>query len=318
MRSALLVSLPFLLAAVVFPTSPASAGVQVTVHADPGHFTPENADKLIDLVRTVHPRGHRLTVLLAPDWAAGIEASPFGKGLLRQAVMAGHKVGFHHHDCGHVSPDGYLADHFWPNPGDACRPGFERIGTVEEAFAPILRLQSWLLDSGVPPDPARSLNIAAQGPNSNGEMRLWEWQAANIYATGPIESNSDGHDHVFITRATCHTYSNDGLDRVRWNVPEIGHRQIDVGDFRDNGNTLARFQEELFEVFDPSGSHYGSGVHLGVVFHAREFDEHALRQPAGNDRAYILAFFDAIEAYGERAVPADELLRQDQPCEAGF
>ena len=253
-------------------------------------------------------------MLLASDWAETIESSAWAKNLLRQAVLAGHKVGFHHHDCGHANPDGYIADHFVPDIDSTCSFGFSRQGTVAEAFAPLQRLQFWLTQNGVPNSAPNRLNIAAQGPDGNEEMQQWEWQSNNIYATGAIDRNSDGHPHIFTTVSTCHQLSDDGLDQHIWNVPGIGHAQIDVGSFSSNGHDLDAFAIEMFELYDPTGSHYESGAHLGMVFHAREFDAGNPHAGYESDRDYIEAFFDEIEGWGERALAADDLLRADAPC----
>lgn len=293
---------------------PSQAGVHVTVHADPGHYSRENAAKLVDLAKTVGARGHRLTVVFGNDWGEAIEAGAGAKRKLRAAVLAGHKAGFHHHDCGHAGPDGYIAEHFVPDIDTLCKRGFVNEGTVEEAFESLVALQAWLVDNGVPDIPARALNIAAQGPNSGGQMRLWEWQPQNIYATGTVKDNDGGLGYTFITFSGCKQYSNDGLDENRWDVPEVGHAQLDIGDFDWNLQDLDTFQHEMYEVFDPEGAQYRSGAHLGMVFHAREFDGDAPRDGYENEREYILAFFDEIEAWGLRAVAADALLRHDRPC----
>lgn len=299
---------------IILAALPCRAGVHVTIHADPDHFSKENAAKLLDLIQAVGPQGHKLTILLGADWADAVAAGRKAKQKLRAAVIGGHKVGFHHHDCGHAHPDGYISSDLVPRIGTLCNNGFGAKGTVEDAFASMVGLQQWLTENGVPSTPATDLNLAAQGPNNMNQMRIWEWQPQNIYATGSVDDNDGGLGTTFITFSECKRYGNSGPDDL-WDIPEIGHRQLDVGTFDWNEHTLGTFRGEMKRVYDPRGDLYGSGAHLGLVFHAREFDASVSREGAiDNDRDYILAFFDEIERWDQRAVPADELLRQDLPC----
>jgi hypothetical protein len=185
---------------------------------------------------------------------------------------------------------------------------------VVDSYASVLSLQAALVASGVPDTPIYRLNISAQGPNEGGIFRMWEWHPNAAFATGTIEDNGDGHPHAFITQSRCAAYSNDGGVVALWDVPELGHQQLDVGTFTAIGHTLEELDEELAAVFRPVGDHFGEPVHLGVVLHAREYDPSSMRDDGRSDRDYIDAVFDTLLGFGVTAQPADALLRADAPC----
>jgi len=277
----------------------------IAIHADPNgpkntRATPENWEKLVALVSKADQLGHKLTLLLSSDWAEMIQQVPNRKTVFKGWVSNGHHAGYHHHTCGHASPDGYR-----DVPDNVCNGADDR-GSVAVAFDAVKALEA-------------SVDIAAQGPNTNGIYRAAEWQAEAIYATGEMADNGDGHNHRFITRPRCATdYGNSySGSHVTYNVAEMGHSQLDVGSFTtiQNKNNLATLETEVDLALEKG--HAEAGVHIGVVFHAREYTEKprtVKRDGFDNDKAYIDAVMQLFADKGVSVVTAREILMAADPC----
>ena len=250
---------------------------------------------------------------MSSSWADLVEDSPDKFEQLKLWIQNGHQLGYHHHSCGHVHPDGYR-----DVTGKDCEGEDDR-GSVQGSFAEVFALGETMIDLGADSELAR-VEVAAQGPNDNNEYRSEEWQPEAIYATGPIGDNSDGHgDHKFITLPRCTTnYGNNyGPSSATYEVAELGHAQLDVGDFTDIQwkNNLARLETEIDRVL--TGDHRDTGVHIGVVFHPREYDEKGRgtdRDFYATDKAYLDAVLRLFADKGLPVITAREILQAANPC----
>ena len=282
----------------------------VAIHLDPTgpsvtHATAQNWERLTDLMATADSFGHKLTLLMSSDWADLVAANPVRQTALQDWVNNGHQLGFHHHTCGHASPDGYR------DIKNQCR-GAEPRGSVADAFA---QVQDLATDLGLP-----SISIAAQGPNTDGLYRAAEWQPGVGFATGIMADNTDGHpDHRFITQPRCAVdYGNAYTEQpAQYPVAELGHAQLNVGAFTrlQADNNLAALTQEISQIIE--GDHAQAAVNLGVVFHAREYAATPRNEPSDDyrtDRDYLDA---VLQLFAEKRIPvvtAQEILATSNPC----
>ena len=292
------------------PPLPINTQAMVAIHLDPTgpsvtHATAQNWERLTDLMATADSFGHKLTLLMSSDWADLVAADPVRQSALQNWVNNGHQLGFHHHTCGHASPDGYR------DIKNQCR-GAEPRGSVADAFAQVQDLASNL---GLP-----SISIAAQGPNTDGLYRAAEWQPGVGFATGIMADNTDGHpDHRFITQPRCAVdYGNAYTEQpAQYPVAELGHAQLNVGAFTrlQADNNLAAMTQEISQV--AVGDHAHDAVNLGLVFHAREYAATPRNEPSDNyrtDRGYLDA---VLQLFADQSVPvvtAKEILETSSPC----
>jgi hypothetical protein len=285
--------------------------VVIVIHADPNQSAGAY-DNLVALVDAAAAREHVLTIQLGYDWAERIHDGGTKQDLAADWLAAGHEIGLHRHDCSHIGSDRFvdpevLARHNQGVP--SCNANFSgSIGSADDAAAPV-----WaLLDELGAPTPY----LASQGPDMNDMIRDWEWQPEATFATGSIDDNTDGHmDHAFLSTPTCHSYSSDG-GQTSIDVAGIGHQQLALGSF-GTSRTLEELESELEAVFGADGDHKGDPVHLGIVFHAREYDAAKTTSPqthgATNDKEYIEAMFDLVATY-THAVPVRDVLTAADPC----
>ena len=296
----------------------------LALHLDPNNSveeienaTPENWGRLEEFIAAADLYGHKLTLLMSSSWVDLVDGTYDGVSRiddLKSWIEFGHQLGYHHHSCGHTHPDGYR-----DVPGDFCK-GEEDHGSVQNSFAKVYALGEALIAMGVDADLAR-VEIAAQGPNDNNEYRSEEWQAEAISATGPVRDNSDGHaTHRFITLPRCsEDYGNNyGSGEAVYEVAELGHSQLDVGDFviSQSGNNLTWLEMEINRVL--TGDHVDSGVHIGVVFHAREYtenDREIKRDAYASDKAYLDAVLELFCNKGLPVVTARTILQASNPCD---
>jgi hypothetical protein len=296
----------------------------LALHLDPNNSvgeienaTPENWGKLEEIVAAADFYLHKLTLLMSSSWVDLVDGTLDGVNRIDEVkswIDFGHQLGYHHHSCGHNHPDGYR-----DVPDDSCE-GEEDRGSVEDSFGDVYALGETLITMGVDPDLAR-VEIAAQGPNDNNEYRSEEWQPEAIYATGRVDDNSDGHAaHRFITLPRCtEDYGNNyGTGAAVYEVAELGHAQLNVGDFVDSqsGNNLTWLEMEINRVL--TGDHADSGVHIGVVFHAREYTENdrdAEWDDYASDKEYLDAVFGLFAEKGLPVVTAREILQASNPCD---
>jgi len=282
----------------------------IAIHLDPNrpdinHATTQNWERLVNAVAEADRHGHKLTLLVSSDWGDLIIENQQYVDTLARWIETGHEIGFHHHTCDHVSPDGYR------DVQNKCKGMINR-GSVNDAFT---KIQNLLVDLGT------VISTAAQGPNTDGIYRSAEWQDGVILATGMIKDNSDGHsDHRFITQPRCaldYGNSYQGAPST-WPVAELGHAQLDVGSFTmiKSKNNLSTLESEIERV--TTGDHSESNLHLGVVFHAREYAEN-LRQTTTNtfntDKEYLEAIFALFAEKNVPVVTAQEILTANNPCD---
>ena len=303
--------------------TPAGPNAMLALHLDPDNSneevenaTPEHWERLKNFVAAADFHYHKLTLLMGSSWVDLVDGSLDGLDRIEQLklwIENGHQLGYHHHSCGHAHPDGYR-----DVTGKTCK-GEDDLGSVQLSFAEVFGLGESMIDLGADPDLAR-VEIAAQGPNDNNEYRSEEWQPQAIYATGPIGENSDGHmGHRFITLPRCtENYGNNyGTSTATYEVAELGHAQLDVGDFVDlqGDNNLDQLEVEIDQVL--AGNHADSGVHLGIVFHAREYYENSRdteRDSYSSDKAYLDAVLQLFADKGVQVVTAREILQATNPC----
>jgi hypothetical protein len=284
----------------------------IALHLDPNgpnvtQATAEHWERLTGIMAEADKHGHKLTILMSSDWAELADEESSRKMALKTWVANGHQLGYHHHTCDHASPDGYRDISL-----GSCTGATDR-GSVALAFAKVRDLATSL-------ELSTSVDIAAQGPNTNGVYRAAEWQPEAIYATGEMGDNGDAHgNHRFITLPRCTTeYGNSyGGSQVTYTVAELGHAQLNVGAFTTIQwqNTLAALETEVDLVV--SGSHAETGVHIGVVFHGREYYANPRTVSGDNyddDEAYLNAVFQLFADKGLPVVTAREILTMDAPC----
>jgi hypothetical protein len=303
----------------------AGSSAMLALHLDPNYAngvvenaTAENWDRLAAFVEAADLHGHKLTLLMSSSWVGLVDGTYDGVSRIDQLkswVENGHQLGYHHHSCGHVHPDGYR-----DVSGKTCR-GEANHGSVEDSFDEVYALGETLAAMGVDPDLAR-VEIAAQGPNNGNEYRSEEWQAEAIYATGPVNDNTDGHPgHKFITLPRCTgDYGNNyGPETATYEVAELGHAQLNVGDFTQSQheNNLGQLAAEIDQVL--TGSHADSGVMIGVVFHPREYTENE-RDTTGvidyaSDKEYLDAVLELFTTKGLPVLTAREILQASNPCD---
>ena len=287
------------------PNTYGSAGLE-TVNA-----STQNLIRLAALVSKANEYGHKLTLLMSADWAVLIDNLPGWRVALKSWISSGHELGFHHHTCGHAGPDGY-----WDVP-DALCTGITHRGSVALAYG---KVKSLLDSLGLSSAEAPGVQTAAQGPNTGGIYRAAEWQPSAIYATGEMSEN--GYDYPtrrFLSQTRCtNSYGNSySGTKVTFAVPEVGHSQLNVGDFisHKKDNTLAALEAEIALAQTPE--YMAQGVHVGVVFHAREYYATA-RDVDGDDfsddRAYLDAVLQAFATQGLPVVTAREILGTADPC----
>ena len=284
----------------------------IALHLDPNgpvalRATPEHWERLDALVDKADEHGHKLTLQMSSDWADLVGSDPERRAALGAWIASGHQLGFHHHTCDHASPDGYRDI----QPGD-CNGATDR-GSVALAFATVRELGSGL----TPPTP---IEVAAQGPNTDGLFRAAEWQPEAIHATGEIGENTDGHvGHRFITLPRCtNSYGNSySGSPVQYDVAELGHAQLNVGAFTGFAslNNLATLETEIDRVL--SGDHADTGAQIGVVFHGREYHANP-RDVDGDeysdDQAYLDAVFQLFTDKGLPVATTGEILSAVDPC----
>ena len=303
--------------------TPVGTTAMLALHLDPDNSsegienaTPENWGRLANFVAAADVHQHKLTLLMSSSWVDLFDGSLEGLDRIEQLmswVEKGHQLGYHHHSCGHAHPDGYR-----DVSGKHCGGEPDR-GSVQDSFAKVFALSETMIDLGVDPELAR-VQVAAQGPNDHNEYRSEEWQPEVMDATGPIKDNSDGHaGHKFITLPRCtENYGNSyGGSKVTYEIPELGHAQLDVGDFTTihSNNNLARLAIEIDQVL--TGDHADSGAHIGVVFHPREYDENSRdtdRDSYPSDKAYLDAVLQLFAAKGLPVVTSRDILQASSPC----
>ena len=288
----------------------------ITVHADPDGLsdpraTPENWERLAALVAQADSHGHKLTLLFGATWMELLEDNTARRMALKAWINNGHQAGFHHHTCGHASPDGYR------DVGNELCVGISDRGSVSAAFAKVKDLVTSL---DLPDTPQNRVDTAAQGPNTNNVFRAVEWQADAVYATGEMSENGDGHGHHrFITRPRCTTNYGNRYEgpKVTYSVAEMGHSQLDVGSFTQfkSDNNLAALTAEIDEAL--GDDHVHTGVHIGIVFHAREYAPEprtVARDSYADDRAYLDAVMQLLADRGVRVVTVRDILSAADPC----
>lgn len=293
--------------------------VMFAVHIDPNspssgvvHATAQNWLRLKNFVATADTHGHKLTLLFHSDWMPIIEGSPNGIETITSWVNHGHQIGYHHHTCGHPHPDGYRDVELGNCGGEPDR------GSVQDSFSELQALSQALVLNGVEPSLA-GIDIAAQGPNDFNQYRAKEWQPEAIYATGTIGDNSDEHgDHQFITKPRCtENYGNEYGVPITFLVPEMGHAQLDVGNFTEIqvANNIDALESEIEQVLQ--GDHAGLPVHLGLVIHPDEYDDNMRATDRDNypsDKAYLDAILQLLADKGIQVRTAREILSSTQPC----
>jgi hypothetical protein len=308
---------------VTSPPTPTVTSEQVYVvihcepHGDEVCGTPGESqwDTLVEIVTTADAHGHLLTLLMSADWAECVSAAPERLLLLKSWLLAGHQLGYHHHDCSHPTPDGYRADAVTNcdiPPCSTCQGTLK--GTVEASFAILEALEAQLVEAGVPAALA-SIEVANMGPNkwcaSKGQcFRQHEWSASLPWSTETVGDNpvSPGAPYSFLTAPHCRQYS-DG--EAVFDVLETGHAQLNVGGFTliKPDNNYGTIEDELAVM--ASGELGDAIANMGIVFHPQEFDATSLRPGdpvAPNDRAYIEAIFDLLADQGKLSVTVRDIL----------
>ncbi len=304
--------------------TPVGPSAVLALHLDPNYAngtvenaTPEHWERLAEFVEAADLHGHKLTLLMSSSWVGLVDGTYDGVSRIDQLkswIENGHQLGYHHHSCGHAHPDGYR-----DVPGKTCQ-GEANHGSVEDSFGEVYALGEALIALGVDPDLAR-VEVAAQGPNDDNEYRSEEWQAEAIYATGPVNENSDGHAaHRFITvpRCTGDYGNNYGTGAATYEVAELGHAQLDVGDFtqKQHENNLGQLTAEIDQAL--TGDHADRGVYVGVVFHPREYTENtrtSIWDDYASDKDYLDAVLGLFADKGLPVVTAREILRASNPCD---
>ncbi len=291
-------------------TSATNINAMIAIHLDPTgpmvtHATEENWQRLSALVSRADEIGHKLTLLMSSDWAELTQAAPGRKLALKEWVTNGHQLGYHHHTCDHTSPDGYR-----DLPGLHCKNADDR-GSVATSFTVVRDL-----GASLPGGTKATVNIAAQGPNTDGIFRAAEWQPDAIYATGEMGENGDGHNHRFITLPRCVTsYGNSySGSQTTYQVAELGHAQLDVGDFRTkkSDNNLEALSADIDLAL--AAEHADTGVHIGVVFHGREYYPAPRDDSYGDDQVYLDAVFQLFVDKGVQVLTAGQILTIATPC----
>lgn len=305
------------------PTPPSLSRAIIVLHVDPQSASLPNWRKLTRLVAAADARGHRLTLLFGAPWGGLVESSMQRKLKVAQWLADGHQIGFHHHDCSHAVPDGYIAAELLSRHDageEVCSAAFTgAAGDVSDAYAEIKGFDSWLFTlAGVAETPRVSINLAAQGGLGDTALfRSWEWQQDNVFATGSVADNPFGAGgDVFLTAPSCKAYSDDGYAMNEWPVAEIGHQQLAIGAHAESSDgTLATLDAELASVFTPGGTNFRAGAYVGIVFHASEYDTAAVRADGSvvDDAATIEAMFDLVADY-TTAVTANSVLLAAAPC----
>jgi hypothetical protein len=294
----------------------------LTLHVDPNgptrgiiNATPEHWMRWKNFVAAADAHGHKLTMLMGSDWVEVVESEPGGVEQMKTWIDNGHQLGYHHHTCGHANPDGYRDGEI----EGRCGREADR-GSVQDSFGQVVALSQRAIELGADPESAR-VEVAAQGPNDDNLYGANEWQPEAIYATGNVADNSDGHtDHRFITQPRCtEDYGNRySGSAVTYRVPELGHSQLDIGNFTQtqSENNLATLEAEIDEVLN--GGHEGAGVYIGVVFHPREYAENersTSRDSYTTDKAYLDAVLQLFTDKGIPVVTARDILGSDNPCD---
>ncbi len=248
----------------------------------------------------------------------GDVAKPCRLETVKSWIEAGHQIGFHHHDCSHFSADGYFSTQLATHPD--CKKTKPAKGSVQEAFAKVSAIETWLLQNGVAASPATLVNTAGQGPNDDtsfdsdgdgqgadpmGDFRSWEWQPQAVFSTSPIEPTLHP-GATFLHTIRCSQASADG-GKSKFELPDLGYQQIAVGSFSKNAK-LERLEADLatFASLDDPADYV-----VGLVFHAREYDEASKSNPSSDkvsDLVYIDRFFDALAAAGFTARRVSEVL----------
>ena len=297
----------------------------IAIHADPSTPSPSRHwDPFQSMVSSATDHGHQLTILMSSDWVSVVmpDGCPVaitdGSKLatVRQWVLDGHQLGYHHHTCAHFNPDGFTDA---PGMAGTCTEG-----SVATSYQSVADLAQCLVDAGGVDSQLASVHIAAQGPDNpvgdaGNTYRDYEWQASNTQATGNVEVNPvPGRSDQFLTQPTCHVYG-DGINQ--FDVAELGHSQVNVGSFvcSQKEHSFATLEAEIDTLLSPAFDDIEA--YIGVVFHAREYLETRLRNADrdregndcspdafANDREYLDAMFQLFEDKGVEVVAAREIL----------
>ncbi len=288
------------LALLASPPALALGGVAVTIQCDPQISATDHWADLVAVVQEANSYGHRLTILLAPDWARHILASPQRRMVAARWVNDnGHQFGFHHHDVTHQNPDDTCAvpeadwDETWLSAAwaDACQPYWD--SSLDTA--PVTGLESILkgppfnIGSGDHVD----FNVANHG--NEQDMRSPEWQGQYTFSQG---RQGNGSNNASISGAgslwgtSCQSYS--GVD-----VPELGtiwfNPLVSAGavDFND-------------VLSDLKNGATASSDYIAVTFHPEEY--------TGSVETDIDRLFMATYHLHGTTELVSEILVREAPC----
>lgn len=308
--------------------------VYIVIHCDPHGAdaicgTPGNGqwDQLVEIVTAAGDLGHKLTLLMAADWAFCITTSAVRQATLAQWLSDGHQLGYHHHDCSHPHPDGYRADGVANCDAleecDNCKEALK--GTTDESLAYVAGLENQMIALGVP-SKAVTIDTANMGPDNWCDdhevcFRDYEWDLSLIWGMEKVSENPargspmgtlGTTEYSFLTTPQCRVYG-DGTQDLH--VLETGHAQLDVANFREShaDNSYQTIASELLVL--KGGIEGVDVVNMGIVFHPQEFISGTVLSNRGaddpiadNDKDYLLAIFALLADQGHLGVTVREVM----------
>lgn len=300
----------------------------IAIHADPSAGVSRYWSSFEAMVASATTHGHDLTILMNSDWAAFLMPDGCPRSFERGSNLAtvagwindGHQLGYHHHTCSHFNPDGFTDV---PEMRRTCSEG-----SVTTSYEMVTALSECLVSSGGVDADAARVDIAAQGPNDPGgdadwTYRQYEWQRANVHATGEMEANPiPGNDYVFLTQPSCKEY---GDGRNTFDVAEMGHAQLNIGNFvcSQKANNISTLESEIDTLL--SARFDDIRGHVGVVYHAREYTDRSRANDRDgrtdcspdeydDDIAYLEAVFELFTDKGVEVRTARQILSAEISC----
>jgi len=215
----------------------------IAIHCEPGpdpNSTFYQEDKwphLVDLVRSADDHGHKLTILMNPQWAVYILDSPVRSDLLRNWEENGHEIGLHSHGPSLNNWNGYSNQ-----PQYRTHPKY--LGTINDMM---ILMKSLVISGDIQSAAVTDDDQDKEYPSGIRFDLDGGWDGIDHLVSSPKEVTINGNQMVQLSHAR---YSDE--------KGELSQISISLGSI---GNELDKMDED--EV-------------MGIVFHAFDHKDRPL------------------------------------------